>query len=171
MIHVYHGDGKGKTTAAIGLSIRAMGAGRRVVFLQFLKGGETGELHVFSGLENIKVIRNEKDLGFVSGMSESEKKEVTQMHNENLKKAAALLEQGWADVAVMDELTYPYAWGLIDRELVKDFVTHYPDNAELIITGRNPDPLFLERADYITNMQCERHPFEKNIKARKGIEF
>lgn len=171
MIQVYHGDGKGKTTAAIGLSIRAMGAGRRVVFLQFLKGGETGELHIFSGLENIKVIRNEKDLGFVSGMSDSEKKEVTRMHNENLKKAISLLQQGWADVAVMDELTYPYAWGLLDRELVKDFITHCPEHIELIITGRNPDPLFLERADYITNMQCERHPFEKNIKARRGIEF
>lgn len=171
MIQVYHGDGKGKTTAAIGLAIRAMGAGRRVVFLQFLKGGETGELHIFSGLENIKVIRNEKDLGFVSGMSDSEKKEVTRMHNENLKKAISLLQQGWADVAVMDELTYPYAWELLDCQLVKDFITHCPEHIELIITGRNPDPLFLERADYITNMQCERHPFEKNIKARRGIEF
>lgn len=171
MIQVYHGDGKGKTTASIGLAIRAMGAGRKVVFAQFLKGGETGELHIFEVLENIKVIRNKKDLGFVSAMSQEEKKEVTQMHNENMKEAISLIKSGWADVIILDELTYPYTLGLIDREMVKDFVEGCKEDVELIITGRNPDPLFLEKADYITNMQCQRHPYEKNIKARRGIEY
>lgn len=171
MIQVYHGDGKGKTTASIGLAIRAMGAGRKVVFVQFLKGGETGELHIFEVLENIKVIRNKKDLGFVSAMSQEEKKEVTQMHNENMKEAISLIKSGWADVIILDELTYPYTLGLIDREMVKDFVEGCKEDVELIITGRNPDPLFLEKADYITNMQCQRHPYEKNIKARRGIEY
>lgn len=171
MIQVYHGDGKGKTTASIGLAIRAMGAGKKVVFVQFLKGGETGELHIFEVLENIKVIRNKKDLGFVSAMSQEEKKEVAQMHNENMKEAIGLMKSGWADVIILDELTYPYTLGLIDREMVKDFVEGCKEDVELIITGRNPDPLFLEKADYITNMQCQRHPYEKNIKARRGIEY
>lgn len=171
MIHVYQGDGKGKTTASVGLAVRAAGNKKRVIFAQFLKGNPTGEIEVLKQLSNVAVIRNEKDMGFVSRMSKEEKEEVARLHNQTLEKIQKLLSEEKVDLLVLDELTYPYAWNLIDKKKVEELILQKPETLELVITGRNPDRFFLEHADYITNMQCERHPYQKGIRAREGVEY
>lgn len=171
MIHVYYGEGKGKTTAAIGLSIRAAGAGKRVLFTQFLKGRDTSELIIFHQIKEIEVRRNEKDLGFLFQMTDKEKQEVKKMHNKTLQYIMESVEKGNVDMVVLDEITYPYKDKLIDGKRLQQFIETLPKEVELVLTGRNPDPYFLDKADYITQMVCERHPFKKNQPARKGIEF
>ncbi len=171
MIHVYHGDGKGKTTAAIGLSIRAAGSGKRVVFAQFLKGSDTSELSILMKIENIEVCRNEKDFGFLFQMTEEEKKELVKMHNQTLRHVIQLVKEKKVDMVVLDEITYPYEDKLLDCKALEQFIETLGEEVELVLTGRNPTAFFLDKADYITNMTCVRHPFEKNQPARKGIEF
>ncbi|MDK2808005.1 MAG: cob(I)alamin adenosyltransferase [Clostridiales bacterium] len=171
MIHVYHGTGKGKTTAAIGLTIRAQGAGRNIVFSQFLKGRDTSEIAVLASLPRVMVLRNQEDYGFLFQMTNEQKEAVTKLHNERLDEIIALIREKTVDFIVMDEITYPYNEGLLDRQKLESLIEGLDPFVELVLTGRNPSPYFLSKADYITNMQCERHPFESGQAARPGIEF
>lgn len=170
-IHLYHGDGKGKTTAAIGLSIRAAGNGKQVIFAQFLKGGPTGELKSFEKLPNIRVLRNQEDLGFFQNMTPAQKERAENMHTEILQQIFSTMEKETVDMVVLDEITYPYEYGIIDRKLVEKLLLHKPDGLELVLTGRNPAPLFLEKADYVTEMKKVKHPFDEGLAARVGIEY
>lgn len=170
-MHVYTGDGKGKTTAAIGLAVRALGVGGRVLFAQFMKGGETGELEVFQNLENIHVIRCEKHFPFYSQMTDGQKAEQRKQHDQMLYEMTEMVMQHQIDVLVLDEITYPCRWGLVDVEQVKELLKLAKGQIEVICTGREPEDWLLDRADYITNMQAVRHPFEKGIGARMGIEY
>lgn len=171
LIHVYCGDGKGKTTAALGLAIRAAGAGKKVIFLQFMKGNETSELQSLSLLPGILVLRSDREFGFYAGMTEEQKKELTQIHESLLQQALERIRAGECDVLILDEVTYAWNWELTDRKLLEELVAHKPEALELVLTGRDPAQFFLERADYVTRMQCVRHPYEKKVAARKGIEF
>ena len=171
LVHVYTGDGKGKTTAAIGLAVRALGAGGRVLFAQFMKGGETGELEVFQKLENIHVMRCQKHFPFYSQMTNEQKKEQRKQHDKMLCEIVDTVRQHRIDVLVLDEITYPCRWGLIDVEQVKQLLTLAEGKIEVVCTGRDPEDWLLDRADYITNMQAVRHPFEKGIGARAGVEY
>lgn len=171
MIHVYCGDGKGKTTAAIGISIRAAGAGKQVVFAQFMKGRDTSELAILHQLDNIEVLRNAKDYGFLFQMSPEDKEAVRKMHEDTLSKVIERVEEGQAQLVVLDEITYPYNEGLIDCERLEQFIKGLGSEVELVLTGRNPAPFFWEQADYITEMDCIRHPYQKGQEARIGIEY
>lgn len=171
LLHVYAGDGKGKTTAAIGLAVRAAGAGRRVLFVQFMKGGETGELESFRKLDNIVVMRCEKHFPFYSQMTDEEKTEQRKQHNKMLYEILKQVQQCQIDVLVLDELTYPCQWDLIDSEQVKKLLELARGQVEVVCTGRNPQDWLLAMADYITDMQAVRHPYEKGITAREGIEY
>lgn len=171
MIHLYHGDGKGKTTAAIGLCVRAWGAGKRVVFLQFMKGNETSELKAFEKLPGLRILRNETDYGFYKNMTGEEKRAVKEMHDRNLEQAFFMVRDGECDTLILDEVTYAYAWELLDRKRLVELLEFGKKETEMVLTGRRPDKVFIELADYITNMQCERHPFERGIRARKGVEY
>lgn len=170
-IHLYYGEGKGKTTAAVGLAVRAAGAGKRVLFVQFMKGGKTGELAILKSLSNITVLRCEKAFPFYRKMTEEDKAEQTSLHNCMLQNIFGTLQRNECDVIVLDEITYPYAWNLIDCGRVRELLITAQGKAEIICTGRNPDAFFLEQADYITEMKCIRHPYERGVKAREGIEF
>ena len=171
MIQVYCGNGKGKTTAAVGLVIRAAGRGKKVIFAQFLKGSKTGELEVLRQLSNVMVIRNPAELGFLSQMNDLEKRKVTEFHNQTLEKIQRILLEEAIDLLVLDELTYPYTWNLIDKEKTEALILQKSEQLEIVITGREPGSFFLEHADYITDMQCVRHPYQRGIKAREGIEY
>ena len=170
LLHVYMGDGKGKTTAAIGLAVRAAGNGVQVVFAQFMKGGTTGEIAALQTFKNVRICRNKKDLGFYKNLSEEEKKEMRAMHNETLQRILEYKQQGLCQLLILDELTYAYAYDLLERKIV-DSLLGERNETEIIITGRNPDSSFLEQADYITEMKKVRHPFDKGVKARKGVEL
>lgn len=171
LTHVYYGDGKGKTTAAIGLAVRAAGAGKQVIFAQFLKGGATSELKSLEKLPNIHIFRNQEDLGFFKNMTPQEKERAASMHTETLKKISQTIKNEPIDMLILDEITYPYEYGIIDKDMLEHLILKKPEPLELVITGRNPSPPLLEAADYLTEMKKIKHPFDKNIIARKGIEY
>ena len=170
MIHLYTGDGKGKTTAAVGLAVRAAGRNMKVCFSQFMKGSDTGEIHVLKNLSRITILRSEKDFGFYSQMSQEDKAELTVIHNGILDELLRRAESGECDMLILDEVTYPVNWGLLDRDkLVR--LLEYGEDAEIVITGRDPEDFLKDCADYITEMKALRHPYEKGITARRGIEY
>lgn len=171
LLEIYCGDGKGKTTAALGLALRAAGCGLRVHIVQFLKGTETGELASLAQIPQISLVRCDKNWGFTFSMTEQDKKEITVCHNQMLQEAISMAKSGEIDVLIFDEFQAAYAHGLLDKETAKEFILKKPATLELVLTGRNPDPVFLEAADYVSEIHGVRHPYQKQIPARKGIEF
>lgn len=170
-VHIYCGDGKGKTTASLGLALRSAGSGMSVIIVQFLKGRVTSELNSLNKIPNITIIRNTKDFGFFSSMGREEIQEITKMHTDNLLQAIAKVENGECDLLILDELCATYEKSLIDKEIVRKFILNKPKYLEIVITGRNPDQFLVENADYVSEIKKIKHPFDKNMPARKGIEF
>ena len=169
MLHIYCGNGKGKTTAALGLALRASGNNMKVHIVQLLKGSETSELSALKNLNGVTVRRLERDFGFTFCMTDDEKKEVTRLHNELLLEAKRLSNE--VDLLIIDEFNGAYECNLLDRELADSLILERPENLEMVITGYNPDEKFLKVADYISEIKCVKHPYEKGINARKGIEY
>lgn len=169
LIHMYYGDGKGKTTCSIGLAIRAAGSGMKVLFVQFMKGRDTSELRILENLENVQIFRNHKDLGFLNTMTLEQQESMKQMHQTTLEQVASIIERGDCDLLVLDELLSAYEYHLIDR----DFILKILDErkAEIVVTGVNRIEEILDKADYVTNFKMEKHPYTKGIMARCGIEF
>ena len=167
LIHIYCGDGKGKTTASLGLAIRAAGAGMKVCFVQFMKGGDTAELNILNLISAITVKRCNRAYGFVKNMCAEDKAEITACHNELLKFAFS----GGFDIVILDEFNSAYGYGLMDKTLAEKLILNGKDNCEIVLTGRKPAEIFLDSADYVSEICCVKHPFEKGITARKGIEY
>ena len=170
LIHIYTGDGKGKTTAALGLILRASGRGLNVVLGQFLKGRETGELHTLSLLPGVTVFRGKPLTKFSFQMNEQEKADVLQSHNEFIQELASYCRQEETDLLVLDEVIGACGTHLLDESLLIDFLKHKPEHLEVVMTGRNPSPELLELADYVSEICKRKHPFDKGIPAREGIE-
>ena len=172
LVHVYYGDGKGKTTAALGLAVRAAGCRKNVVVVQFLKGRKSGEHDSFSHIPNIVLIlAKPASAKFVNDMNGDELKATKASQDDGLKKALEYVDAGKCDVLVLDEIMDAYKLGIIDGELVKEVLRNKPDSPEIIITGHSPEEWFLARADYITEMKKHKHPYDEGVDARKGIEF
>lgn len=171
MIQLYTGDGKGKTTAAIGQAVRAAGSGWRVVFAQFMKSGDTGELHSLEQTEGIRILRSDKPYGFYSSLSPEEKTELTGIHNRILDELLKLAEEKNCDMIILDEITYPVRWKLLDVEKVRRLLTFSRESMELVLTGREPAPFLQACADYVTEMKKLCHPYDRGVLARKGIEY
>lgn len=170
MTHIYCGDGKGKTSAALGLSIRAAGAGMKVVMVQFLKGRETSELNILNTLSNITVLRGKVGTAFTFSMTEEEKENARHVHSELLQTGIDLIESGNCDMLILDEAIEAYNEGLLDQSLLQHLLKKKPWHLELVLTGREPRPWMIEGADYVTEMKKVKHPFDIGIKARAGIE-
>lgn len=166
LIHLYWGEGKGKTTAAAGLALRALSAGRRVVIVQFLKGSPSGEIPLLEQMGAI-VYRDKPGQKFVFRMNEAEKSAARQTQTQNL--TAALAEN--ADLLILDEACAACALEMVDTALLRRAVERKPQGQELVLTGRDPADWMLSAADYCTEMRCHKHPYEKGISARKGIEY
>jgi cob(I)alamin adenosyltransferase len=172
LTHVYYGYGKGKTTAALGLALRAAGHGKRVVIVQFLKDARSGELSQLALLPNVTVLRG-KAAGhtFSIDMTEEERGITRRIHDENLQKALRLRENGACDLLILDEGLDAYQLGMIDRALFESAVNDKPEPLELVITGHNPEAWLTERADYVTEMVKIKHPYDAGTAGRPGIEF
>lgn len=165
MLHIYCGNGKGKTTAAIGLCVRAAGAGMKVAFVQLMKGNETSELASLKAVPNIEISRCNRDYGFFKNMTAADKAEITACHNKLLNGVFF----GEFDVIILDEFCAAYNHALLDRTLAEKLILSA--SAEVVLTGRDPAEPFLNAADYVSEIHCEKHPYEKGIAARRGIEF
>ena len=170
LIHIYCGDGKGKTTAAVGIALRCAGAGRKVVFAQFLKDGCSSEICLLKEQKNVDVCVCCKPHGFVINMSESELNETKCDFRELFEKAVQLTDGG-AELLVLDEIISSCNLGIVDENRVVDFLQHKPDCLEVVLTGREPSAKLLSLSDYVTEMKKIKHPYDRGIVARKGIEF
>ncbi len=162
LIHILCGDGKGKTTSAIGMAIRAIGSGKKVVMVQFLKGSETGEVNILKSLEGVTLIRCNRALSFnyenIPGLKE--------IHNDMFKKAVSMD----CDMLILDEAAACCNYGYIDKIMVDNYIFNKPDNVELVITGRNPDEKWIAAADYVSEIIKIKHPYDRGVSARLGIE-
>lgn len=170
-IHIYCGDGKGKTTAALGLAVRAAGAGKKVHFVQLLKGNPTSELNSLKFIPNITVDRPQKGFGFTWEMTDNQKAELTEIHNTLLLSAFERMDLGDTDMLIIDEFCGAYNKGLLDKKIADRVFFERPFSCELVITGREPEEKFIEAADYVSEIICRKHPYACGVPARKGIEF
>lgn len=172
LVHIYTGEGKGKTTAALGLGIRACGGGFRVALVQFLKGGDTGELKILRGLGEIfKVYRNPDHVKFIKDMNPQELQAARSGTDRLWETAKNLGSRGQCDLLILDEIMAAISNGLLPLEDVILWVREKPGALELVMTGRNAPADLVELADYVSEIKAVKHPFSRGIKARKGIEF
>ena len=169
MIHVYCGDGKGKTTAAVGLAVRAAGAGKRVVFAQFFKSGESSEIAALRQLEHMTILHCESVKKRFARMTDEEKARAGEAHRAFFREIAEAA-QG-ADLVVLDEILSAIRRGTVPEEMVLAFLREKPEELEVVLTGRGPTEALLSAADYVTEMRKVKHPFDQGIAAREGIEF
>lgn len=170
LIHIYCGDGKGKTTASMGLAVRGIGSGMNVVVTQFMKGDSSSEIKVLEKLDNLSLIYCKKRFGFVWNMTPEQKIEAAKAYLEQFEAAVKLATETQADMLVMDEFMSCYNYGFIDNERAIEFLKNKPDKLEIILTGRDPKPELIEIADYVSEIKKIKHPFDSGVNARRGIE-
>lgn len=182
LIHIYCGDGKGKTTAAVGQAVRAAGAGLKVCFCQFMKTGTSSELNILNQISDIDVISVENNYGFTWKMTDEDRAKLKIENDKALDGIAASLDEDKYQMVVFDEIISAYNNELIDKNKLHNILQKYTcydvENeamihekcCEIVLTGRNPAKELLEMANYITEMKVIRHPYEKGISARLGIE-
>ncbi len=171
LMHIYHGDGKGKTTAAVGLAVRAAGAGMRVSFVQLMKDGTSAELGVLKKIGQIEVYTVKNTYGFTWNMNDDDRIKLRMRNDRAIKAMIKAVKEERYQMLVFDEMLSAYQGGFVDKTAVLDLIQLCRDTTELVFTGRNPAKELLDRADYITEMRNERHPYEKGICARAGIEL
>lgn len=167
-VHVYTGNGKGKTTAALGLAIRAAGAGLKVFIAQFLKGRKCSELRSLRKLGNAITVKQFGSKCFVTGIPSSKDIALAAKGFESSKNA---ISSNHYDVVILDEVCCAISLNMIDIQSMKTLLCKKPDNVDIILTGRNAPPEILRMADLITEMKEVRHYFNAGVKARKGIEY
>jgi cob(I)alamin adenosyltransferase len=171
MIHIYIGDGKGKTTAAVGLAIRSLGAGGNVLFAQFLKSMETGEVNILKGLDGLVLIRpNMRHKKFIWHMSRTELEETKADILKGFKDICEIIEKNGFSLVVLDEVLDIILCGFLEEPVLISLLKSRPET-EFVLTGRDASEKLRSIAGYVTLMQKEKHPYDQGIKARKGIEY
>jgi cob(I)alamin adenosyltransferase len=167
MIQVYTGYGKGKTTAALGLAIRAAGAGLKVYIGQFIKGKNYSELNALKEIKNIKIEQFGRGC-FIKNVPQQKDIKLAKNGLEKIKK---IVSQRLYDVVILDEINVALYSKLLELKEVVSLLRKTPKKVELILTGRNAHPAIFEIADLISEIKEIKHYFKKGIKARKGIEY
>lgn len=167
LVQVYTGDGKGKTTAALGLALRMAGQGGKVIIIQFLKGGSPGGEHRFiEKYRPFEIVKPNK--GNALKQSLGELRPVTER---TFALAQETVMHGGYDLVILDEILVAVSKGLLEPARVLDLIARKPPEVELVLTGRGAPHEIIERADLVTEMKAVKHPMEKGIKARPGIEY
>lgn len=170
LIHIYCGNGKGKTTACLGLAVRCAGRENKVLIAQFLKGRPSGELNSLKLLPNIEVLRSKEILKFTFQMNEEEKAQVAQEQTELFAKVMRKCNEKQIDLLILDEIIGTCDKGLFDENKLIDFLKSKPSTMEIVLSGRNPSQPMIDLADYVSEIKKIKHPYEKGIPARDGIE-
>ncbi len=163
MVHILCGDGKGKTTSAVGMAIRAAGRGKRVAFVQFLKGTDTGEVNILRNIDKIDVIRCDKARSF----DYKNIPDIKAIHNKMLED----IDVSYYDMVILDEIAAAYNYDYVDKVIADKFISDFPKDKELVLTGRAPCQKWTEQADYVSEIKKIKHPYDRGIKAREGIEL
>lgn len=169
LIHVYTGNGKGKTTAALGLALRASGHGRKILIIQFMKGKiNYGELASSQKLDTVDIVQFGRP-DFVDLKNPSQ--EDRDLAREGFAFVNEALRSEKYDMIILDEMNVALAAHLIPVEEVLELLRTIPENIELVLTGRWAPKKILAEADYVTEMREIKHPFKKGIVSRKGVEW
>lgn len=167
MLHIYHGDGKGKSTAAMGLALRMAGRGKRVVVAQFLKCEDSGERLALARLPEVELLSLPDCLPFTFQLTEEQRQQERKRYIQMLARLRSLASQ--ADLLVLDEVCDAIDYGLVELGDVLLLLDRY--SGEAVLTGRQGQPALLSRADYVTRMGKERHPFDRGFEGREGVEW
>ncbi len=170
LIHIYCGDGKGKTTAAVGLAVRCAGRGNKVLLVQFLKSRDSGELYSLAKLPDIEIMRGKESKKFTFQMNEEEKHALLIEHNKMFEQVLEKIKNGGYSLLILDEVIGALNAKVFEMPKLIEFLRHKPENLEVVLTGRNPAPELVEIADYVSEMRKVKHPMDKGIMAREGIE-
>ena len=168
-IQVYTGDGKGKTTAALGLALRAAGYKHKIYIGQFLKGQEYGELLSAKKLSPYITIEQFGRKGFIHVTKDPDEEDIKRAKRGLKKCLEAMLSRKYR-IIILDEINVAVDLNLITEEEVHEFLDKRPEDVEIILTGRYAPPSFLKRADLVTEMKEKKHYYKKGVKAREGIE-
>lgn len=168
-IHIYCGDGKGKTTASVGLTIRMTGAVGRTLFAQFMKNGRSSELSVLRSLERVTVVTCNTVTGFYKNMTPEQRAQASRDYSAMLERVLAAA--GTVDLLVLDEILSACNHGIVEEAVLRRFLEQRPAGLEVVLTGRDPSPALCAMADYITEMKKQKHPYDTGVLARQGIEF
>jgi cob(I)alamin adenosyltransferase len=171
LIIVNTGPGKGKTTAAMGTALRAVGQGMRVLMLQFLKGSwHYGELDAVQAFGD-KFVMKQMGRGFVKVGAEKPDPEDVRMVEQAWAEAEKAIQSGQWDLVVLDEINYAISYGMLDPAKVAEALKKKPEMVHVILTGRNAHPTIVELADTVTEMRQVKHAYEKGVMAQRGIEY
>lgn len=170
LIHIYCGDGKGKTTTGMGLCVRAAGSGLRVLICQFMKDNSTSEREVLKLSDRITVIDGLAQEKFSFQMTPEEKAQRREFYRKQFCFVTQAAREERYDVLFLDEAIYAIRAGLLDEALVLDFLSKKPAGLEVILTGQGPSQALIEAADYVSEIRKVKHPFDRGVPARKGIE-
>lgn len=171
LVQVYTGDGKGKTTAALGQGLRSCGRGLKVCMVQFLKGGDTGELHSIEKLHPLfEIFRFERERGFFWTLNEQEKQELKEDIDRGFDFVKNVVNNEGCDVLIIDELLGVLGNKLLETADIVTLLKSKPESMEIIITGRNVPKEIVDAADLVTEMKEIKHYFRNGIPAREGIE-
>ena len=171
MKHIYYGDGKGKTTAAIGLAVRAAGSKMKVLFVQFLKTEFSGERHILSHTENVTLTFCPLELKFTFEMDDKEKAQAAKIFKGIFDNAVTTALTEKYDMVVLDEVFEAINAHMLSESEVYEFITNAPSSMEIVMTGHNPPQKFMDCADYITEFKKIKHPYDRGSTGRIGIEF
>lgn len=166
-IHLYHGNGKGKTTCAMGLALRFSHYGGNVLVVQCLKDGSSGEISQLNQFSNIKILAKKVSDHFTWEMTPEEKDATKTLLQDFLKES---IQSNW-DLLVVDEICAALTHDFLEESQVMELLASRKPHQEIVFTGRNPPPFLLEAAHYVTHFQEEKHPYALGIPAREGIEF
>lgn len=169
LIQLYCGDGKGKTSAAMGQCLRAAGHGLKIGIVQFLKDGSSGELTALRGMDNVTIFPTLPEVKFTFAMTPEEKAQARDFYDALLGQVRQA-EEG-LDVLLLDEVCAAVSTGLLDEGALLAFLRGKTQRLEILLTGRDPSDGMRELADYISEIRMVRHPYEKGIPAREGIEW
>ncbi len=170
LIHIYCGDGKGKTTTGMGLCVRAAGYGYRVLIYQFMKDNSTSERKALEKVEGITMLEGLKEEKFSFQLTPQERRERLAFYNSQFQRVTRMAGEQDFDVLFLDEAIYAIRAGLLDEALVADYLEHKPDKLEVILTGQEPGKRLVDLADYVSEIRKIKHPFDRKQPARDGIE-
>jgi len=166
LVHVYTGDGKGKTTAALGLALRAVGQGMKVIIIQFIKGDCICGEHLSAARYHLfEIVQLNTGNSFTQNLEE-----LRSTTEQTLARAEKIVLGGDYDVVILDEIFVAISKGLVSTEQTLSLMSMKPGPMELILTGRGAPKEIIEQADLVTEMVAVKHPFTKEVMARKGIE-
>jgi cob(I)alamin adenosyltransferase len=166
-VHVYTGEGKGKTTAAMGLALRSVGHGRRVFIGQFMKPGAVGELTALASHDGVDVEHYGRERFIVSDQDELD----LQGARRGISSAIEALSSGRYDLVVLDEIDVALSYGLVTFDDCRELLDARPLHVELVFTGRSAPPELIASADLVTEMREVKHYFRRGVRAREGIEY